>query len=69
MVLFASVIKTPNDLYPYLTIVTNEDGVVVASKPVASSEKAQECINEAKFALHKKMIHRRCGRFTRMAQR
>lgn len=65
MVLYGSVFETPDGTLPYLAVVTNEDGVVIASKPARSLQDADSRLNDAKIKLLRKMIERRCRKASR----
>lgn len=59
MVLNGIVRETPNGLQPFLAVVTDQDGKVVATLPAATRQDADDSIDEAKFRLNKVAVEKR----------
>jgi hypothetical protein len=62
MMLYGSIHKTPKASLPYVAVITDEKGSVIASKPSASRKEADLHIQEAKLQLLRLRIAKRCKR-------
>jgi hypothetical protein len=62
MMLYGSIYQTSEVTRPYVAVISDENGVVVASKPSASRREADLHIQEAKLQLLRRRIEKRCKR-------
>lgn len=63
MMLYGCVHETPDAEHPYLAVITDADGIVMATAPVRSRREADDKIQEAKLRLLRLLIERRCRKW------
>lgn len=62
MVLYGIVRETPQSFHPFLAIITDEDGKVVATLGAATAQHANDSIDDIKFRLNRLAVEKRAAK-------
>ena len=62
MILYGTVRVTPQSFHPFLAVITDEEGQVVATLGAATIQDANDSIDDIKFRLNRLAVEKRAGK-------